>query len=330
MKRIVSSLLFLFCSIVALNAQITMSHAAKPVEKEEIVAAYDSTKNFLGNKDVRSYVGQLLYVNGKHVDLQGYGYDNFKTQKEPSALGGRYGNPASSSGFNTKYEDLVGKYFTVVEVLPDSKQKQNPSLYGKKWWFFLQNRDDENDTVWFEYDGEFEHTFPFITISHFNYLKNSMIGKKFISAYSIRDNGTFVSRVREHDFYTGEIIPQTKDDVWESIDVTIEDKYFNLVFVVKNQNGNVSVLNTEYLHPLYNGKVVLFTEEEFTALSALYGNDYMNLVRQTKIRVGMPELLLIMSWGTPKKVNRSSSGPDQWVYDSQYVYVEDGKISAWN
>lgn len=330
MRKIASTLLLFFCAVMASNAQITMSHAAKPVDKEELIAAYDSTKNYLGNTNVRSYVGQLLYVNGKSETLQGYGYDNFKTEKEPGALSGRYGNPAASSGFNTKYEDLAGKYFVVLDVQPHSKQKEGSYVYGKKWWFYLQNRDDESDTVWFEYDGEFEHTFPFITISYFNYLKNSFLGKKYISAYSVREDGTFVSRIREYDFHTGELIPQTKEDIWEVIDVTIEDKYYDLVLVVKNQKGNISVVDTDYVNPLSNGQIVLFTNEEYKSLCSKYGGEYMNLVRQGKIRVGMPEALLIMSWGMPEDINRSSSGLDQWVYDSQYVYVKGGKITAWN
>jgi predicted lipoprotein with Yx(FWY)xxD motif len=42
------------------------------------------------------------------------------------------------------------------------------------------------------------------------------------------------------------------------------------------------------------------------------------------------------AWGAPSKINRSSSGSDQWVYyrgdyDSQYVYVNDqGCVTGWN
>lgn len=328
MKRMIFVVALLFAITPIGKAQITTSHAAAPVEKSTTIAVYDSTRNWIGNDNVASYKGQLLYVNGKSESLRGYGYDDFKTKKEPGTLSGRYGNPAASSSFNTKYEDLVGKYFTVLDVQPDSQQKTYPSLYGKVWWFLLQNRDDTTDTVWFRYSGEFQHSFPFITISYFNYLK-SRIGTKYVVSYSIREDNTFVSRVNEHDFYTGELIKQSKTDRWECIDVTIEDKYFNLVLVVKNQNGDVSIINQYNLEEL-NGELFVFEEKEFNNLVAKYGAGNMDMVRQHKVRVGMPEKLVIMSWGTPDKINRSSYGPNQWVYDNQYVYIENGKVTAWN
>lgn len=50
------------------------------------------------------------------------------------------------------------------------------------------------------------------------------------------------------------------------------------------------------------------------------------------IKLGMPEALLILSWGKADKVNETT-GPwgvhKQCVYGSQYVYIKKGHISSW-
>lgn len=48
--------------------------------------------------------------------------------------------------------------------------------------------------------------------------------------------------------------------------------------------------------------------------------------------VGMSEPSLRLAWGDPTRINRSSYGPDQYVYPGyRYVYVNDqGIVEAWN
>jgi len=55
---------------------------------------------------------------------------------------------------------------------------------------------------------------------------------------------------------------------------------------------------------------------------------------QKKIQIGMSSSGVRGSWGAPSKINRSSHGPDQWVYygetRSRYVYIKDGCVTSWN
>lgn len=56
-----------------------------------------------------------------------------------------------------------------------------------------------------------------------------------------------------------------------------------------------------------------------------------NLITQAKIKVGMSESDLILSWGEPKKINQTvTSGKisKQFVYYDQYVYTENGKVTS--
>ena len=71
------------------------------------------------------------------------------------------------------------------------------------------------------------------------------------------------------------------------------------------------------------------TEESYDQLYKKYG-DYVVTALKRSVRVGMPLELLLISWGKPEEINRSSYGDDQYVYGDQYVYVKDGRITAWN
>jgi hypothetical protein len=53
-------------------------------------------------------------------------------------------------------------------------------------------------------------------------------------------------------------------------------------------------------------------------------------IQDRKISVGMSEAAVRLSWGPPEKINRSSSGQEQWVYSGQYVYIKNKVVTAWN
>lgn len=66
-----------------------------------------------------------------------------------------------------------------------------------------------------------------------------------------------------------------------------------------------------------------------------FGKSVTRLVVEKKIRVGMSKKALLCSWGHPSRINRSSYGPDQYVYegesayDTQYVYLRGNRVTAW-
>ena len=55
-------------------------------------------------------------------------------------------------------------------------------------------------------------------------------------------------------------------------------------------------------------------------------------IKQRKIRIGMTEQQLLLSWGKPDKVNSTVGAygvHEQWVYgQSQYVYMKNGKLDS--
>lgn len=64
--------------------------------------------------------------------------------------------------------------------------------------------------------------------------------------------------------------------------------------------------------------------------STMSSQEIRRAIVQKKILVGMTSEEAIRSWGRPIKINRSSHGPDQWVYGYTYLYIEDGCVVSWN
>ena len=321
MKKILFILMVIFVTTFTSYAQITIMSA---FEKKAEPVEYDVTKNFLGTENVESYVGQVLYVNGKSEQLQGFGYENFKVRKvRYYDFDNRYGKPSVESPYNTKYEDLFGKYFKVLNVDKDET--------GENYYVFtLQNRDNENDIVYFNYAGEFECFFPFIVVSHFEWCRDNLIGKKYFLTYTLKDDKIHGRGTNNTDFLNGESIIHNINDVWECVDVTIESKYYDFVMLLKNKNGKVITYDIEWIDKKIDEEVSILTENAYHNLVTKYGVEMVNVMRNHRIKIGMNKELLIMSWGKPDKINSNSYGADQWVYGTQCVYVNNGKVEGWN
>jgi hypothetical protein len=52
-------------------------------------------------------------------------------------------------------------------------------------------------------------------------------------------------------------------------------------------------------------------------------------IDKRQVKVGMEEFEVACSIGQPNRINRSSHGPDQWVYNRLYVYFRNGVVDAW-
>lgn len=60
-----------------------------------------------------------------------------------------------------------------------------------------------------------------------------------------------------------------------------------------------------------------------------YGNVVVQKIIDGKIWVGMTDDMAISSWGKPNKINKTVSSfgaKEQWVYNDEYLYFEDGKL----
>ena len=78
-----------------------------------------------------------------------------------------------------------------------------------------------------------------------------------------------------------------------------------------------------------------YTESEFKyAFTKKYGSSIYQLIKEDKIRIGAPSVILLYVYGKPDDINKSTGSwgvHEQWVYRSYdvYIYVENGKITSW-
>lgn len=329
--------LILACMVMAMaisaSAQITTRHAADKVIDKVNLPPYDSTKNFLEGKNVYSYIGQILYVNGipdMGVSLQDHGYQNFYKVKEPvdklfKFRSNLYGK-LSKKGGGTRYEDLFGKYFIVRDVQPDSRTEEEPLLYDW-YWFLLENRDDPSDIAWFQYYGSMHSSrdFPFIVVSHFNYIKSLYVGKTYISAFNVRKDGSIMEWVGEYDYNTGKKISGSKDNEWTCVDLIIEDKNFQICVELQDKYGQTTVVKVDDLKFLEKANYRILEKKRYQEMCALYGQETMEAVRQHKMFDNIPsEIWSLTSNVTPTSEFGGSSHYHHHHHDHDSYDHNDG------
>jgi len=223
---------------------------------------------------------------------------------------------ASESKYNSNYQKMVGKYFKVLDVIERQKS------YLKEYDLKLQDK-STNDIVYFRYDTKYEHTFPFIVVGFFEKLKQRMIGQVFILDRYSDDSMT--------DFKTGKKINFEAGKEWECIDVTVEEEYYRLSVLLKDDNGQVLAVGYKDFDLVGNGKRRIFTKTEVESYQAKFGKDNWNLILQSKVKLGMTDEMCVLSWGYPKDINQNINAKgktEQWVYEDNYLYFTNGVLTT--
>lgn len=116
--------------------------------------------------------------------------------------------------------------------------------------------------------------------------------------------------------------------------------------IFETENGNefyvaIKFTNTNNLHcgkrEWYNiereNKAIFYNVFSFSDPHLKYphiNSEVWQKIQEGNVAVGMTEEECTLSWGKPKEINRSSYGSDQWVYSGQYLYFDDGKLTAFN
>lgn len=319
MKRTLT-ILITALTVTTTYGQITTTKVAPKVEQTDNTP-YDSTKNFLG-KDVYKYVGQELYLNGKAESLRKYGYEGFSIDYTKSSLTNKSNVYKCCDSYNSKYDELTGKYFTVLEIIKHPKAAESEYLYAKKFYLKLQEK-EKKDIVYYEYDSQFEHSFPFIVVGYFTKLKQSEVGKEYI----VRGKN-WLSSGPMTDMKTGNPVSNFEaGGKWKCVDVTIEEKYYSLSLVLENEKGEqipLSIDNSKRTNWVFEfGQAELYKKK--------FGNDDWQRILDGKVKIGMTKEMCELSWGKPKSINEtitSGKKSEQWVYSDNYLYFDNGILTA--
>jgi hypothetical protein len=109
---------------------------------------------------------------------------------------------------------------------------------------------------------------------------------------------------------------------------------------VDEQKRQEKIRDEEIKDSIYQEKLKIqdaqlkeFREARRNDLIKKYGQTNGEKVFQKQIWIGMTEAMLVDSWGSPEEINRTVTANltrKQYVYPGyQYVYVENGKVVAW-
>lgn len=291
---------FLFCvllmSFVFCNAQIVfLEGPSEPKKHTEDIVKYDSLYNDPSSwKECQSMIGQSIVVCPKSKDLQRLGYSGFYNMDKTVYC-------PTSSKIYSNHDSLSCRRFKIIDA-------------SIKYYLTIA---DNRDTLLYKWIGDGK-IYQFITEGYIEKQNKILANKKI----------TYKGHPTKYD----DPIGNTQIDVRPS-DVFVFDK---IVILPKN-NPDISICA---LLKTSNGDHIsvpmVLIDETFILKSKIdkyvtkYGKYWVDLAMANKIKVGMPVDLVILSWGKPNDINKNSYGTDQWCYGDQYVYIKNGKVSAWN
>jgi hypothetical protein len=320
MKSFACFLIFTITCTITSFSQITTTPVASKVEETTSVP-YDSTENFLG-ANVKAYIGQELYLNGKAEILRKYGYEGFSLNYHKETVANKTNVYKCCDGFNSKYTDLAGKYFTVLDVIKHPKASQNELLYGKKFYLKLKEK-ASGDVVYYQYSSEYKHSFPFLIVGYFVKLKESVSGKTFV----VRGKNWLKSGPMT-DIKTGLPVSHFEaGNIWKAIDLTIDEEYYSLCYLIQNDKGETISLPIESADKEH----WVFKGPEADKYVAKYGAETWKKILEGTVQIGMTKEMCKLSWGNPKSVNETITAgktSEQWVYEKNYLYFENSVLTA--
>ncbi|MDU1892470.1 MAG: hypothetical protein E6767_17435 [Dysgonomonas sp.] len=278
-------------------------------DKPDLSIGYDSMKNFL-HKNIEVYKGQELYLRGLDKSSQSYGYSGFilKYKNDDALLNDEKNIYKPNDNYNSRYEDLVGRYFNVLDVIRHANT-------NNEYYLKLQEL-SSGDIVYYKYDTNSEFTFPFIVRGFLEKQKQLLIAKEYV----IADDILKVSR----NLVTGKGIVFTTGDKWTCTDITIDNRANELVLVLQNKGG--VKITVPYSTLTDEGIKKIFTADEATTLTRKYNVNNFRRILQNKIRVGMTKEMTRMAWGEPTQINQAGTNKEQWIYPAGTLSFNGDKI----
>jgi len=285
---------------------------------------YDSTRNFLED-DVGQYIGQMLFLKGKSESLRNFGYMDFFKDYQVDDLykfSNVYKGNKKDCEYHTPYYAVAERYFKVLSVIKHPKASSDSYLYGTTYFFYLEDRDNK-DTLYYQYNSKYDLSFLFLVVGFVEKQQKTLPGQKFIFAYdTLKDS---------NDISTGNKVTNKPQDIWACTEFIINEKNFEPTMIVKNSLGETTHIPYDTVFRIIrknNGRKA-YTLQEANNYSKKFGAKNWDKILDSKVLIGFTEEMVKLSWGEPEDINHSSYG-DQWVYRGQYLYFENGKLTAFN
>ena len=351
MKLKITCILFLFGLPMLSVAQPKSVNGAPPrklTEAEEIMQKaktgkpFDVRKNCLRGDNLYSYRGQELYVPS-HPYYVNQRYEQFRepsvTGENPDYYNTQYYCNHNDGYYGTEAKYVVSRTFVVDRIAQCSDDADE---------FIFEMHDKETrERVSYEYSVTTDwhrnpnynvaHTaFPFIVMSHYNYLKRKYIGKKMVVAcqsfYELSDYSHHIylrntqSGLTDASFTDDYSIFIVKDIIWEESEGM-------LCFVIEDNNGHsyLTPIEATFNEPEYSlGIAKKFLVPDWETCVRKYGIKEMTHIMRGDIHLGMDSALVRLSAGEPRSIKFATKSDGlEWRYvtkDVMVVFDDKGKV----
>lgn len=320
-----------------------LTHAEEVMIQAKTGNPFDVRRNCIRGNNLFSYKGQELYVPD-HPYFKTQRYQQFKDPCVTGANPDYYGTlfyhwdmNEGYSGTDPKY--VVGRTFVVDRISQSTDDADE--------FIFEMHDKSSHERVSYEYStasdwhrhpnyNVFNPVFPFLVMSHYNYLKRKYIGKKIVAAcQSFYEPSEYSHHIYLRNTQSGLKDASFLDDHSTFIvkDIIWEESKGMLCFVIEDTKGNsyLSPIEATFNEPEYTlGVGKKFLLSDWYACIAKYGQEEMNNVMRSDIHIGMDSALVRLSAGNPY-INRFAKKSDgwEWLYSSKDVMVvfdDNGKV----
>lgn len=320
MKHLLLSLFSLIVCNIAAQIPVLNQVIEEPKRLE-----FDSSRNFFYEDELALYYGQEMFIMPKSNKMS---YVCFKTfdfdEQTMSDYNKKYTLYATSENSErTIYDSLASRTFVIDTIVKKSlncvfylHEKDNPNFKCK----FV---DADHQRLG---DLEFEHTMvDYVLMSYFTYYDNKYKNNEVICSNN---------SIHKIDLNTGNpiLLPQDEISKWAAKGLMLDNKYCRLVVVLENTDKQTTYIPLSVAKEGNERRI--YCKKEWEIMVHKFGKKYASCIINGMVQNGMSEEAVIQSWGKPTYKNRSSAGPDQWVYrvgsSNSYVYIENGVVVGWN
>ncbi|MFV0419674.1 MAG: hypothetical protein ACK5KT_13215 [Dysgonomonas sp.] len=293
--------------IILATTLYSVNSPAQKSPHEDVAIAYDSLSNFLG-KNAKGYTGQELYLKGLDKKSRNYGYNGFilDYKKDDDVLNDEKNIYKPNENYNSRYEDLAGRYFSVLEVIKHPKASTNATEYNNIFYLKLQELSN-GDILYYKYNLGSEFTFPFIVRGFLEKQKELLSGKEYV----VVDNVLKMSR----NIVSGTALSFTTGETWRCIDVTMDNNTNELSLLLQNQRSIKTTIPYSEFNNTTDGTKKVYTSVEAAELTKKYNPNNFRRILQNKIREGMTKEMTLLAWGKPIEVKEEGKN-ERWIYSA--------------
>ena len=310
MKPICTLLFSLLSYSISFSQITTTKFSTNKVDKG--IIPYDSTRSYLG-KNVYSYIGQDLYLKGSK-DLKPDERYRFFFNKNTIKVLDQY-NMKIDSKFSLLNKDLVGHYFTVVDVIKASHEED---VYDRTYYLVLYEK-ITNKLVYYFYtysisskmlNNKDDEQFPFIVVGYFTKLKQAHINSEFVMKGSAEIGSAYIWGLIKK-INNNKDIKVITGEKWKCIDLTIEENEYLLCYVLENENGEKMLIRVDDLDNSNHYFVSIRKAKEY---EKVFGSSTWNSILNGEVLPGMTKEMILLSIGKPWKIDRLGVY-EHWTYD---------------